>query len=80
MSKTTVSVRGQTVIPQEIRLALEIHPQSKVEWELVAGGALVRPVPEDPVLASVGILKGRGLGTAELLAERRSEREREEKE
>ncbi len=77
MMKTTVSVRGQTVIPHEIREALEIHPQSKVEWELRAGGAFLRPVPKDPVRACVGLLRGRGLGTSTLLEERRRERARE---
>ena len=77
MQKTTVSVRWQTVIPREIRQGLDLEPHSKLEWRLKDGYAQVRPLPADPVKASVGILRGHGLTTETLLAERR-ERAREE--
>ncbi len=38
----------------------------------------VHPIPPDPVQAAVGILKGRGTATDDLLAERRRERQREQ--
>lgn len=75
--KTTVSVRGQTVVPREIREKMGIVPQSMLEWQIVDDLIVVTPIPPDPVRASVGLLKGKGLTTEDLLAERRKERQRE---
>jgi AbrB family looped-hinge helix DNA binding protein len=76
MPITTVSVRGQTVVPREIRRALNIEPESKLVWEIRGGEIVVHPIPADPVRAAHGMLRGRGPGTADLLAERRRERAR----
>ena len=78
--KTTVSVRGQTVVPREIREKMGIEPQSKLKWQIVDGQIIVTPIPPDPVRASVGLLKGKGLTTEDLLVERRKERQREQDE
>lgn len=75
--KTTVSVRGQTVIPQEIRKQMNIVPQTVLDWQIKDGAIVVYPIPPDPVRAAVGVLKGQGPTTDELLAERRQERWRE---
>ncbi len=77
--KSVVSVRGQTVIPKEVREALGIRAGTKVEWLLQDGSVRVFPIPENPVRALRGVLKGKG-STAELLAERRAERDKEEAE
>ena len=76
--RTTVSVRGQTVIPRRIREALGITPATQLEWQIKDGVILVFPLPSDPVRAAVGILKGRGPTTEELLIERKTQREREQ--
>lgn len=73
--KSKVSVRGQTVIPKEIREALGITPETTLHWNLRNGYIVVHPVPKDPVAASVGILRGKGLSTQGFLEERRRERE-----
>lgn len=75
--QSTVSVRWQTVIPREIRRQLGIEPRSKLEWELKDGFIQVRPIPADPVRASLGLLESRDLSTESLLEERRRERVRE---
>jgi AbrB family looped-hinge helix DNA binding protein len=75
--KTTVSIRGQTVVPQEIREKMGIVPQSRLDWQIKDGLIVVTPIPPDPVRASVGILEGRGLTTEDLLTERKKERQRE---
>jgi AbrB family looped-hinge helix DNA binding protein len=77
MPITTVSVRGQTVVPREIRRALNIEPESKLAWEIRDGEIVVHPIPANPVLAARGILRGRGLGTSDLLHDRRRERAKE---
>lgn len=74
--KSKVSVRGQTVIPKEIRQALGIKPNTRLYWKLQDGAVLVRPLPEDPVRASLGILRGKG-SFEEFLRERNEERARE---
>ena len=78
--KSTVSIRGQTVVPREIREKMGIEPQSKLEWQIIDGQIIVTHIPSDPVRASVGLLKGKGLTTKDLLAERRKERQREKEE
>lgn len=77
MPITTVSVRGQTVVPREIRRALNIEPESKLVWEIRGVEIVVHPLPANPVRAARGILRDRGLGTADLLQDRRLERSRE---
>ncbi len=75
MKQSTVSVRGQTVVPQEIREQFGIKPNSKLAWSTRNGVIIVVPVPEDPVKASVGILKGSGFTFKDFIEERRQERE-----
>ena len=75
--RTTVSVRGQTVIPRHIREELGITATTKLEWKIKNGVILILPLPADPVLSAVGILEGRGLSSTELLAERKTDREKE---
>jgi hypothetical protein len=55
-----------------------IVPQIKLEWQIKDGVIVVYPIPPDPVQAAVGILKGQGPTTDDLLAERRQERQREQ--
>ena len=74
--QSKVSVRGQTVIPWEIRKALGITPNTILHWKVQDGAILVYPVPSDPVKASLGILKGRGT-FQEFLRERNEERTKE---
>jgi len=75
---TAVSVRGQTVIPRAIRESLGITSATRLQWLVQDHVILVLPIPPDPVGASVGVLKGRGPATAELLAERKATREQED--
>jgi AbrB family looped-hinge helix DNA binding protein len=74
--QTTVSVRGQTVIPRHIREALGITPTTRLEWKVKNSVIIVLPLPSDPVQSAVGILEGRGPTTSELLAERKADREK----
>ncbi|HEY0513232.1 MAG TPA: AbrB/MazE/SpoVT family DNA-binding domain-containing protein [Thermoanaerobaculia bacterium] len=78
--KSTVSVRWQTVIPQEVREALRIEPNSKLDWEVKDGYMVVHPLPVDPIRAARGLFKDGGPSVDDLLDERRRELEREEEE
>ncbi len=75
--QTIVSIRWQTVIPRGIRQALDIKPHTKLEWQVRDGVIIVHPIPPDPVQAARGMLKGRGLTTETLLAERSIQRSKE---
>lgn len=71
--RTTVTARGQTVVPAKIRKAYHIQPQTQLEW--IDDGQTIRvvPIPPDPVRAAKGSSKGL---SKKLLEERERERRR----
>ncbi len=74
MMISTISKRGQTVIPAEIRRRLHLSPADRLEWVLddnyPSRGVLhVVPVWNDPIEAFRG--QGKGGAVRRLLAERR---------
>lgn len=76
---STISAKGQLVIPAAIRRRYRLTPKSKVEIFDTGRSILIRPMPKDNWFkASRGLLKGK-LSTKEFLAWRRKEREREAK-
>jgi AbrB family looped-hinge helix DNA binding protein len=77
MQESIVSVRGQTVIPKEVRDALGIKEGSRLKWVAKEQGALIYVVPEDPVRALRGILKDTGYTFEDFIRERNEERKRE---
>ncbi len=74
--ESKVSVRGQTVIPKEIRKALGITENSRLYWKIQDGVIQVFPLPADPVQASLGLLRGKGT-FGEFLQGRNEERHKE---
>jgi AbrB family looped-hinge helix DNA binding protein len=79
-AQSVVSVKGQTVIPKEIRDAVQLREGTKLAWTLRDGTLSVFALPEDPIGAMKGALKDLRFSTADLLAERRADRDREEAE
>ena len=69
MMRSTITERGQTVIPAAIRRQLGLSASDRLEWILTSDGLRVVPVQSDPVEA----LRGRGQGgaTLRLVNERR---------
>jgi bifunctional DNA-binding transcriptional regulator/antitoxin component of YhaV-PrlF toxin-antitoxin module len=46
MSTSTLTDKGQTTVPQEIREALKVKPRQRLTWSLRGdGAAVVRPQP-----------------------------------
>jgi AbrB family looped-hinge helix DNA binding protein len=78
--ESVVSVKGQTVVPKEVREALGIKPKTRLIWTMQDGSVVVRALPEDPIGAMKGALKDLPFSTADLLAERKADRDREEAE
>ena len=73
----TMSVRGQIVIPADIRKKYRINPQSKVEFIDTGREIVMVPLPRDSFRSSFGVLKS--IGVKDLIAQRRAERKNERK-
>ncbi len=73
---STLSARGQLVIPAPIRKRRHLKPGVKLEFVDTGTAILLVPLPKDPFAASRGSLKGI-LSSAEVIAARRQERRRE---
>ncbi|MFH1943158.1 MAG: AbrB/MazE/SpoVT family DNA-binding domain-containing protein [bacterium] len=75
MTVTTVSTKGQIVIPAWIRKSLGLRPKSKLLVKLSDDKqrVLVEPLPEDPIESACGFLSGGVSLTQALLEERREE-------
>ena len=71
----TVSTRGQTVIPAEIRKRYKIGPKTKLEFIDTGNEVIMVRVPAKAFAQSRGVLKG--VSTDDLVALRRKERSRE---
>ncbi len=73
--RSTITARGQTVIPAGIRRRFNLSPSDRLEWIIENDTIRVVPVRADPIQA----LRGRGKGgtVARLLAERAADREQE---
>jgi AbrB family looped-hinge helix DNA binding protein len=72
--RSTITARGQTVIPAPIRERFSLGPSQRLEWIVEADGS-IRVVPVDP--SPVKAFRGQGCraGSADrLVAERRAER------
>lgn len=73
--RSTITERGQTVIPAAIRRQFHLSPSDRLEWVLDNGTIRVVPVRANPVEAFRG--QGKGGSTNRLLAARRKELARE---
>ena len=73
--RSTITARGQTVIPSEIRQYFHLSPSDRLEWVVDGSGIRVIPVKSDPVEAFRG--RGRGDAVARLLGDRAQDRNRE---
>ncbi|WP_372723889.1 AbrB/MazE/SpoVT family DNA-binding domain-containing protein [Immundisolibacter sp.] len=73
--RSTITARGQTVVPAQIRRRFDLTPAQRLEWVIEADCIRVIPVCEDPVQAFRG--QGKGGATARLLDTRKQDRARE---
>jgi len=73
--RSTITERGQTVIPAEIRRQFHLAAADRLEWMVDGDGFRVVPVRNDPILAFRG--QGKGGGTARLLKQRQDDLVRE---
>jgi len=73
--RSTITSRGQTVIPAAIRRRFNLSPADRLEWIVENGTIRVVPVRADPVAAFRG--QGEGGSVARLLRDRQTDKERE---
>jgi AbrB family looped-hinge helix DNA binding protein len=73
--RSTVTARGQTVIPAAIRKRFGLGASDRLEWIVENGGIRVVPICDDPVLAFRG--RGAGGATQRHLAEREQDKRSE---
>ena len=73
--QSTITTRGQTVIPAAIRRQFHLSPADRLEWLLDNDVIRVVPVRANPVEAFRG--QGKGGTTARLLAARQQDLARE---
>ena len=79
MPISTLSSKGQLVIPKKVRDALGIKPKQKLLLKVVKDHIVIEPLPEDPVEYFCGIFKEGTSLTRALLRERNKDKRREEK-
>lgn len=73
--RSTITERGQTVIPAAIRRKLGLTPADRLEWVVTSEGIQVIPVKRDPIEALRG--RGRGGSVDRLIEDRRADAMRE---
>lgn len=73
--RSTLTQRGQTVVPATIRKHFGLTPADGLEWVIEGDSLRVSPVRADPVAAFRG--QGKGGGAKRLLAERRADSKHE---
>jgi antitoxin PrlF len=57
MSESTITVKGQTTVPQPIREALNTAPGTKLHWNLMPDGTIIVRAKTKSILDLAGILK-----------------------
>jgi AbrB family looped-hinge helix DNA binding protein len=72
--RSTITARGQTVIPAAIRRRFHLGPADRIEWVVDGNDIRIVPVKQDPISAFRG--QGKGGGTARLIEDRRRDRDR----
>lgn len=65
MQESTVTIKGQTTLPKDVRTALQLHPGDRVRYMILDGGE-VRLVRSLPVIQLAGFLKDRTARRASL--------------
>ncbi len=76
--KTKVTSRGQTSIPAKIRREFDITEQTMLDWVVEEGRIVIYPIPENPFEKLRGIARHVGPSVADLLEQRRQDREQED--
>lgn len=58
MSESTITVKGQTTVPQPIRDALHVMPGTKLQWHLMPDNTIIVRAKTKSILDLAGMLQG----------------------
>lgn len=58
MQESTITIKGQTTLPKDVRAALRLKPGDRVRYMILDGGE-VRIVRSQPVSGLAGMLNGK---------------------
>ena len=72
--RSTITARGQTVIPADIRRRFNLSPSDRLEWFIEDDTIRVVPVRANPIEAFRGRGRGRGGTVDRLVVERQTDR------
>jgi AbrB family looped-hinge helix DNA binding protein len=77
MTILKATIKGQVIIPVKLRKKFNIKKGTRIAIEEGQGRViLLKPLPDDPIEASRGMLKGKTSLTKALLKDRREEAKR----
>jgi len=79
MTTTTVTIKGQIVIPFRIRRHLQIRKGTRLSIEERAGELVLKPLSPQYFDRMAGVLNTKGRLTRALVIERERQQEREDK-
>jgi bifunctional DNA-binding transcriptional regulator/antitoxin component of YhaV-PrlF toxin-antitoxin module len=79
MIESSVSTRGQLVIPYKLRKKYGIKPNSVMKWIDTGQCLILIPQGDDPVASSRGMLKGTKVSTQSLLKSKKEDKALENK-
>ena len=65
MQESTVTSKGQTTLPKDVRTALDLHPGDRVRYMILDGGE-VRLVRSRPIAELQGLLRDKVSRTVRL--------------
>lgn len=57
MPESTINAKGQTMVPQPIRDAMQLQPGSRLTWSLMPDGTAIVRAKTKSVLDLAGMLK-----------------------
>jgi len=75
MATSTITSKGQTTVPKEVREALDVGPGDKLTWE-IRGGKVVLTTERPALWALAGSIKGGPDDPVQAVAEARKRRGR----
>lgn len=78
MIKSSVSTKGQLVIPYKLRKKYGIKPHTIIRWIDTGQGLMLIPLTEDPISSSKGMLKGTNVSTQSYLKAKEEDKRLEE--
>jgi len=76
MSVTTLTMKGQVVIPAPLRKKLKLQKGSRLHVEELNGRIIMEPLPDDLVASGRGLLQSKGKVLKALRRDRADERKR----